>query len=202
VTRVPTVTWLGLSSTSPSPGPTLPTRSSRCASTCTTLVSPISQPRSASFGTSRAPSTSACFFAAPLRRTSSSTLMLTGPVVPTLAGQLWVTRCSWVTTSSLGPRSVRTSSPVRALRQSTAPWPMAWQRRVGFDNCLWSCTAPCRGPLWSTATTLVPSTLSTNVVQHQGTSMLRLIFTLSTSALPFGTFLSSTSRRLLSSPTS
>jgi hypothetical protein len=29
-TRLPTVSWLGLSSTSPSPGPTLPTRSKRC----------------------------------------------------------------------------------------------------------------------------------------------------------------------------
>jgi hypothetical protein len=31
----PVCDWLGLSSTSPSRGPTLPTRSSRCASTCT-----------------------------------------------------------------------------------------------------------------------------------------------------------------------
>jgi hypothetical protein len=40
-TRLPTVAWLGLFSTSPSPGLTLPARSSRCASTCTTPVSPI-----------------------------------------------------------------------------------------------------------------------------------------------------------------
>jgi hypothetical protein len=43
-TRLPTAAWLGHSSTSLSPGPILPTRSSRCASTCTTPVSPISQP--------------------------------------------------------------------------------------------------------------------------------------------------------------
>jgi hypothetical protein len=42
-TRVPIAAWLGLSSISPSPGPTLPARSSRCASTCTTPVSPISR---------------------------------------------------------------------------------------------------------------------------------------------------------------
>jgi hypothetical protein len=64
-TRLPTAAWLGLSSTSPSPGPTLPTRSSRCASTFMTPVSPISRSRSASFGTSRAPPTFACVFAAP-----------------------------------------------------------------------------------------------------------------------------------------
>jgi hypothetical protein len=72
-TRLPTAAWLGLSSISPSPGPTLPTRSSKCASTCTTPVSPISRPRSASFGTSKAPSTTACFFTTPLHQTSSST---------------------------------------------------------------------------------------------------------------------------------
>jgi hypothetical protein len=37
-TRLPITTWLGLSSTSPSLDPTLPMRSSRCASTCTTPV--------------------------------------------------------------------------------------------------------------------------------------------------------------------
>jgi hypothetical protein len=42
VTQLPTTVWLGLSSTSPSLGPTLPTRSSRCASM--TPVSPISWP--------------------------------------------------------------------------------------------------------------------------------------------------------------
>jgi hypothetical protein len=42
-TQLPTTARLGLSSTSPSPGPTLPTQSSRCASTCTTPVSPISR---------------------------------------------------------------------------------------------------------------------------------------------------------------
>jgi hypothetical protein len=145
MTRLPTATWLGLSSTSPSLGPTLPTRSSRCASTCTTPMSPISRPRSASFDTSRAPSTIVCFFVVPLRRTSSSTLMLTGPVVPTLTGPLRATRCSWVTTSSPGSQSVRTSSLARALRRSTASWPTAWQRRAGFVSCLWSCTTPVAG---------------------------------------------------------
>jgi hypothetical protein len=45
-------------------------------------------------GTSKAPSTMTCFFAAPLRQTSSSTLMLTRSVVPTLAGPLQATQCS------------------------------------------------------------------------------------------------------------
>jgi uncharacterized protein YjiS (DUF1127 family) len=36
-------TWLGLSSTSPSPGLTSPSRSSRCASTCPTILSLISR---------------------------------------------------------------------------------------------------------------------------------------------------------------
>jgi hypothetical protein len=44
VIRLPTAAWLGLYSTLPSPAPTLATRSSRCASTCTTLVSSISRP--------------------------------------------------------------------------------------------------------------------------------------------------------------
>jgi hypothetical protein len=136
----------------------LPTRSSRCASTCTTPMCPISRSRSASFDTSKAPSTTTCFFAAPLRRTSSSTLMLTGSVVPTLAGPLQATRCFWVTTSSPSPRSISTSSLIRALRRSTASWTMVWQRRVGFVSYLWSCTAPCHGPFWSTVTTLASST--------------------------------------------
>jgi hypothetical protein len=153
----------------------LPTRSSRCASTCTTLVSPISRPRNASFGTSREPSTTACFFAAPLRRTSSSTLMLIGSIVPTLVGPLRATWCSWATTSSPSLQSVRTSSPVRALRRSTAPWPMAWQRHVGFSSCLWSCIAPFRGPLWSTATASALSTSPPTPFSIIASSMLRLI---------------------------
>jgi hypothetical protein len=55
MTQLITAAWLGLSNTSHSPCPTLPTRSSMCASTCMTPVSPISRPQSASFGTSRAP---------------------------------------------------------------------------------------------------------------------------------------------------
>jgi hypothetical protein len=128
--------------------------------------------------------------------------MLTGSVVPTLAGPLRATRCSWATISSPGPRSVRTSSPNRALRQSTTPWPMVWQRRVGFDSCLWSCIAPCRGPLWSTVTTSAPSTSPPTPFSTSAPSMLRLIFTLSVRALPLGTFVFSMSRRLLRSSTS
>jgi hypothetical protein len=79
--------------------------------------------------TKRAPSTMACFFNATLRRTSSSTLMLTEPVVPTLAGPLRATRYSWVTTSSPGPQSINMSSLVRALRRSTVSWPTA---RAGY----------------------------------------------------------------------
>jgi hypothetical protein len=116
-----------------------------------TLVSLISRWRSASFDTSKA--TSACFFVSPLCRTSSSILMLTGPIVSTLTGPLHATRCSWPTTSSPDPRSARMSSLVQAPRQSTAPWLTEGQRRVGFVSCLWSRTTPYRGTLWSTATT-------------------------------------------------
>jgi hypothetical protein len=202
VTRLPTTTSLGLSSTSHSSGPTLPTRSSRCASTCMTPVSPISQLHSASFGTSRAPSITACFFVVPLRQTSSSTMMLTGPVVSTLASPLQAMRCFWATTSSPDPRSVKTSSPVQALRQSTTSWPTMWQRCVGFVSSLWSSTAPCRGPPWSTTTTLASSTSPPTPFNTSASSILRLMFTLSVSTLPSGTFVSSTSRRLLSSPIS
>jgi hypothetical protein len=55
-------------------------------------VSPISQQQSASSDTSRGPSTMTCFFNVPLRRTSSSILMLTRPVVPTLTNPL---RAMW-----------------------------------------------------------------------------------------------------------
>jgi hypothetical protein len=110
--------------------------------------------------------------------------------------------CSQVTTSSPGPQSVRTSSPIRALRRSTVSWLTVWQRRVGFVSCLWSCTTPCHGPLWSTATTSTPSTSRPTPFSTSIPSMLRLIFTLSASALPSGTFMSSTSRRLLSLSTS
>jgi hypothetical protein len=41
-TQLPTAAWLWLSNTSLSLVSTLPTRSNKCASTCTTLVSPIS----------------------------------------------------------------------------------------------------------------------------------------------------------------
>jgi hypothetical protein len=57
-------------------------------------------------------------------------------------------------------------------------------------------------PLWSTATTSTPSTSPPTPFSTSAPSMLRLIFTLSTSALPSGMFVSFTFRRLLSSPTS
>jgi hypothetical protein len=62
--------------------------------------------------------------------------------------------------------------------------------------------SPCHGPLWSTATTSVPSTSPPTPFSTTTPSMLRLIFTLSASVLLSGTFVFSTSRRLLSSPTS
>jgi hypothetical protein len=128
--------------------------------------------------------------------------MLAGPVVLTLAGLLQVTRCSWVTTSSPSSQSIRTSSLARALRRSTTSWPTAWQRHDGFVSCLWSCIAPCRGPLWSTVITSVPSTYPPTPFSTSAPSILRLISTLSASALPSGTFVSSTFRRLLSPLTS
>jgi hypothetical protein len=128
--------------------------------------------------------------------------MLAGPVVLTLASLLQVTRCSWVTTSSPSSQSIRTSSLARALRRSTTSWSTAWQRHAGFVSCLWSYIAPCRGPLWSTVITSVPSTYPLTQFSTSTPSMLRLISTLSASALPLGTFMSSTFRRLLSSLTS
>jgi hypothetical protein len=167
----------------------LPTRSSRCAYTCATPMSPISQPRSTSSGTSRAPSTTICFFVASLHRTSSSTLMLTGSVVLTLASPLQATRCFWTTTSSPGPRSVRTSFPVRALRQSTASWPTTWWLR----HLLVELHSPLSRAILVYCDN-VSVYLSTNPFSTSAPSMLRLIFTLSASALPSGTFVSSTSR--------
>jgi hypothetical protein len=96
----------------------------------------------------------------------------------------------------LGDNLVSWSSkpPIRALRRSTAAWPTAWQRRAGFVSCLWSCTAPYRGPLWTTAITSVPSTSPPTSFSTSVLSILRLIFTLSVSALPLGTFVYSMSR--------
>jgi hypothetical protein len=171
-------------------------------STCTTPVSPISRLPSASYTTSEAPLTTACFFAAPLCQTSSSTLTLVGPVVPTLAGPLWVTRCSWATTSSPSHRSTRTSSPVRALRRSTVLWLTVWWRRAGFISCSWSCIAPYREPLWSTTATSTASTSLPTSFSTSTRSMLRLISISSASALPSRTFVFSMSQRLPNSPTS
>jgi hypothetical protein len=165
-------------------------------------VSPISQSRSISSGTSKAPSTMVCFFAALLRQTSSPTLMLTGAVVPTPTNPLRATRCSWATTLSPGLQSVRTSSPVRALRRSTASWPTVCQSLAGFVSCFWSCIAPCRRPLWSIVITSASSTSQPTLSSTSAPSMLRSIFTLSESALPSETFMSSTSQGLLSLPTS
>jgi hypothetical protein len=64
---------------------------------------------------------------------------------------------------------------------------------VGFTSCLWSCTTPCHKPLWSTATTSAPSTSQPTPFSISAPSMLRLIVTLFTSALPSGTFVFSTS---------
>jgi hypothetical protein len=62
--------------------------------------------------------------------------------------------------------------------------PRAWYNRF----------APCRGPLWSTATTSAPSTSPPTLFSTSAPSMLRLIFILSASALPSGTFVFSTTR--------
>jgi hypothetical protein len=83
---------------------------------------------------------------------------------------------------------------IQALRRSTVPWPTTWQRRVGFVSCLWSCTTPYDGSLWSTATTSALSTSPPTPFSTSAPSMLRLIFTLSASALQSGTFVFSTSR--------
>jgi hypothetical protein len=135
-----TATWSGLSNISPS-RPDI-SYTIQHASTCTTLISPISRLRSASSATSRTPSTTVCFFIVPLHPSSSSTLTLTGQVVPTLACPLRATRCFWATTSSPSPRSARMSSRVQVLRQSTALWPPMWRRHADFLSCLWSCIAP------------------------------------------------------------
>jgi hypothetical protein len=128
--------------------------------------------------------------------------MLTRPVVLTLIDPLQATRCSWATTWSPGRRRVKTSSPVRALRRSIVLWPMVWLRNGGFVSCLWSCTTPYRGPLWCTVTPSALSTSPSTPFSPNAPNMVRLIFTLSTSALPLGTFVFSVSWWLLSSLTS
>jgi hypothetical protein len=67
------------SSTSPSPGPTWPTLSSRRAYICTPHGSPISSLSSGSCATSAAPSTTASYSDHPRRWSSWSTPTLTGP---------------------------------------------------------------------------------------------------------------------------
>jgi hypothetical protein len=80
-------------------------------------------------------------------------------------------------------------------------WPTVWRRHAGSISYFRSCTAPCRGPLWSTATSAwstslpIPSNISTP-------SMLRSTSTSSVSASPLVMCVSYTSRRPPSSPTS
>jgi hypothetical protein len=85
--------------------------------------------------------------------TSSSTLMLTGPVVQTPAARLQATRCFWETTWCPGPPSDRPSSPAPVRRPSTAPSPTVWPRPPGCASCCWNfrCLRP--GVRSSTATT-------------------------------------------------
>jgi hypothetical protein len=135
----------------------------------------------------------------PLRWTSSFTLTLTGQVVPRRSG--YIVFLGDIT-SSPSSRSGRTSFPIRALRWSTAPWPTAWRRRAGFVWCLWSYTTLCHGPLWSIATILALFTSPPTPSNISAPSILRLIFTLSASALSSETFVSSTFRRLPNSSTS
>jgi hypothetical protein len=75
--------------------------------------------------TSAAPSTTVSYSDHPQRRSSWSTPTLTGLAVPTRAGPLPATPCSWAPTSFLGLPSGSPSSLTPALRPSIAPWPTA-----------------------------------------------------------------------------
>jgi hypothetical protein len=139
-----------------------------------TLVSPISRSRSASSSTSRALLTTTCFFTAHLCQISSSTLMLTGSVVPTLTGPLRATRCSWVTTSSLGPRSVRTSSYVQALRRGTVSWPTAWAEMCWLRQLLVELHNPLLRVTLVYCNNVSAVYLSNNLIQYQCTKHVEI----------------------------
>jgi hypothetical protein len=141
-----------------------------------TLVSPISQPRSASSGTSRALSTTTCFFTAHLCQISSSILMLTRSVVPTFIGPLRATRCSWATTSSLGPRSVRTSSYVQTLRRGTVSWPMAWAEVCWLRQLFVELHNPLLRVTLVYCNIVSAVYLSNNLIQYQRTKHVEIDF--------------------------
>jgi hypothetical protein len=103
------------------------------------------------------------------------------------------TRSSLVTTSSLGPRSARTSSLVQAQRSSIASLPTVFLRRAGYANCFKSSTALAHGVRWSSPPT--PSSINTR-------STLRSIFTSCMSASPSVMFEFFMFRRRHSSPIS
>jgi hypothetical protein len=75
-----------------------------------THESPISTLSSGSFATSVPPSTTAYYFDPPKRRSSWSTLTLTGLSSSTRAGPPLLMPCSWAPTSSFGPLSGSPSS--------------------------------------------------------------------------------------------
>jgi hypothetical protein len=119
----------------------------------------------------------ACFFATPLHQTSSSTLILIRPVVPTLAGSLQVTQCSWATTLFLDPQSVRTSSLI--LSGGTCHGQQCGRGVLASSTACRATQPPITGHSGlATPSISSPTTFNTNIP-----NMLRLIFNLSTTTL-------------------
>jgi hypothetical protein len=167
-TRRPTGALPARSSTSPSPGPTSLTPSSRCAYICTLRGSPIS-PRSSGFcATSAAPSTTASYSDHPRRWSLWSTPMLTGLAVPTRAGPPPVTSCSWAPTSSLGPPNGSPScSSAEAEYRAVAE--ASWLRQL-----LHKLHSPLQRATLVYCDKVSAVYLSTNLVQHQRTKHVEI----------------------------
>jgi hypothetical protein len=134
--------------------------------------------------------------------TSSSTRMLTGPVIQTLTALRQAIRCSWGTTWFPGWPSGRLSSPAPALRPSIVPLPTAWLRPLGCVSYSTSFRPRRLGAHLSTVTISASCTYPPTPFSINAPSMWRLIFILSERRLPSVKFASSMSRRHRSSLTS
>jgi hypothetical protein len=127
--------------------------------------------------------------------TSSSTRMLTGPIVQTLTTLRLAMRRSWGTTWFPSRPSGRLSSPAPALRPSIVSLPTAWLRPLGCVSCFTSFRPHRLGEHLSTATISSPCTYSPTPFSINAPNMWRLIFILSERMLPLVKSASSMSRR-------
>jgi hypothetical protein len=111
--------------------------------------------------------------------TSSSTRMLTGPVVQTHAALRQAMQCSWGTTWCPGRPRGRPSSPAPVQRLSITPSPTVWLRPLGFVSCSMSPRPHRLGAHLSTTTISMPCTYPPTPFSINAPSIWRLIFILS-----------------------